>query len=276
MRVKWVAVYLLVVPAVIGGCSSPEGLSEFAVTSAVSSMVAAKSQATDTAGVPSAATKSARHVIREGELRFETDDRTATRTAILGFVNEHQGYLADDREQRDSEVLEQTMVIRVPSAEFDGLLEDVSKGVSRFDKREIQAIDVTEEYVDIEARLKTKKDTESRYRDLLKQANTVEEILKIEEQIDKLRAEIESTEGRLRLLKDRENYSTLTVSFYETYSRSAGYWTRVKNNFSLGWMVVVEGTIAIVMLWPMLLLTLFGSLAVYWYCRKPVARKLTS
>ncbi len=272
MSVKWVAVVLFLMSAAIVGCSGAEGPGEFALTSAVNSMVAAKSQATDEA--PGAATKSARHVIREGELRFETDDRNATRAAILGFVHEHQGYLADDREQRNSDVLEQTMTIRVPSAEFDGLLEDVSKGVFRFDRREIQAIDVTAEYVDIEARLKTKKETESRYRELLKQANSVEEILKIEEQIDKLRAEIESTEGRLRLMKDRESYSTLRVSFYESFARSAGFWTRVGNNFSLGWTVVVEGTIAIVTLWPLLLLTMLVSLTVYWYNRKTTVRKV--
>jgi hypothetical protein len=273
MRVKWVAVYLLVVHAVIGGCGSPEGLGEFAITSAVNPVLAAKPQATDE--FPNAATKSARHVIREGELRFETDDRASTRTAILGFVNEHEGYLADDRELRNSDVLEQTMTIRVPSAGFEELLNDVSRGVPHFDKREIQAIDVTEEYVDIEARLKTKKETESRYRELLKQANSVEEILKIEEQIDKLRAEIESTEGRLRLMTDRESYSTLRVSFYEAFARSAGFWTRVGNNFILGWTVVVEGTIAIVTIWPLLLMTLLGSLAVYGHHRRTSMRKVT-
>ena len=272
MSVKWVAAVLCLMSAEIVGCAGAEGPGEFAVTSAVNAALATKSQPTDK--TPSGETKSARHVIREGELRFETDDRTATRSAILGFVNEHQGYLADDREQRSLDVLEQTMTIRVPSAEFDGLLEDVSKGVSRFDKREIQAIDVTEEYVDIEARLKTKKETESRYRELLKQANSVEEILKIEEQIDKLRAEIESTEGRLRLMRDRESYSTLRVSFYEAYVRSAGFWTRARNNFLLGWTVVVEGTIAIVTLWPLVLLTFLGSVAVYWYNRKTSVRKV--
>ena len=206
-------------------------------------------------------------MIREGELRFETNDRNATRTSIQGFVNAHQGYLADDREQRDSEVLEQTMTIRVPSSEFEELLHDVSRGVPHFDKREVRAIDVTEEYVDIEARLKTGKETESRYRELLKQANSVEEILKIEEQIDKLRADIESTEGRLRLLKDRESYSTLTVTFYESFSRSAGFLARVTNNFSLGWRVVVEFTIAIVTLWPLILLTSLGLMAVWWFNR---------
>ena len=60
MSVKWVAVVLFLISTAIVGCAGAEGPGEFAVTSAVNSMVAAKSQATDE--VPSAATKSARHV----------------------------------------------------------------------------------------------------------------------------------------------------------------------------------------------------------------------
>jgi hypothetical protein len=172
--------------------------------------------------------------------------------------------------------LEQTMTIRVPSAEFDGLLADVSAGVTHFDRREIRALDVTAEFVDIEARLKTKKETESRYRELLTQAKSVEEILKIEEQVDKLRAEIESTEGRLRLMKDRENYSTLAVSFYESSAKAAGFWNRVRGNFLLGWETVVEFTIAVVVMWPLMFLTSFGLLAVWWFNRKPMTKKVTS
>lgn len=267
-------VFEFVLLALIGGCSAQTGPGEFAMASAVNSVVAAKTQTTDQAS--SVETKSVRRVIREGELRFETKDRNATRTAILGFVNAHQGYLADDREQRSFDVLQQMMKIRVPSAEFDGLLKDVSAGVEHFDKREIQAIDVTADFVDIEARLKTKKETEERYRELLKQATTVEEVLKIEEQIDKLRAEIESTEGRLRLLKDRESYSTLVVSFYKSDTRAAGFWSRVKTNFLLGWQVVVEFTIAIVTLWPLMILAMFGLWVIYWFNKRPVAKKVTT
>ena len=144
----------------------------------------------------------------------------------------------------------------------------------RFDRREIQAIDVSEEYVDIEARVKTKKETETRYRDLLKQANNVEEVLKIEEQIDKLRAEIESTEGRLRLLQDRESYSTLRVSFYETLARSAGFWSRVGKRFSIGWMFVIEAVITLVAMWPLMVMGFAILVVMIWYSRKSGARKV--
>ncbi len=270
MAVKYVAVLLPLLAALMSGCGA--GSTEFTVASAVSGAQAASFE---TAGGPQIAqNKSPRHVIREGELRFETEDRNATRTAIQGFVDTHHGYLADDREQRNSETLEQIMVIRIPSDQFDGLLNDVAKGVPRFDRREIQAVDVTEEFVDIEARVKTKKETETRYRDLLKQANTVEEVLKIEEQIDKLRAEIESTEGRLRLLQNRESYSTLRVSFYETLARSIGFWSRAGKSFSIGWMFVIEATIAVVAMWPLLVMGSAVLLVTIWYSRKSVDRKV--
>ncbi len=271
MSVKWVSVFAVLLSAISIGCGGAEGPGESVVTSAAASAISAKLQTTD--DVPAAEIKTSRRVIREGELRFETADKTATRKSILGFVKIHQGYLADDREQRNQNVLEQTITIRVPSVEFDGLLDDVSSGVTRFDKREVRAIDVTDEFVDVEARLKTKKETESRYRELLKQANSVEEILKIEEQIGKLREDIESTEGRLRLLKDRESYSTLTVSFYESIFRTDGFWSRIKANFFLGWQIVVTFTIAIVVLWPLILLACLGLLVVYWFNRKSGSKK---
>lgn len=274
MSVKWTTFLGLLVLTAINGCSGQTGPGDYALPSAVNSTIAKKSPEPDEA--PSGETKTARRVIREGELRFETTDRNATRAEILGFVKAHQGYLSNDREHRNFDNLEQLMTIRVPSAEFDDLLNDVSAGVTHFDKREIRVLDVTAEYVDIDARLKTRKETESRYRELLTQAKSIEEILKIEEQADKLRAEIESAEGRLRLMKDRESYSTLAVSFYESSAKATGFGARVKENFLLGWQTVVEFTIAVVVLWPLIFLISLGLLTVWWFNRKPVAKKVTS
>lgn len=273
MSVKWLSVLSIFLIAVNAGCGSAENLGTNTIASAANAALNQQPAATDE--IPTEETKTARRVIREGELRFETTDQAATRQTILRFVTSHQGYLADDREQRNDAVLEQTMIIRVPSAEFDGLLEDVSRGVSHFDQREVRAIDVTDEFVDVEARVKTKKETESRYRELLQQANSIEEILKIEEQIGKLREDIESTEGRLRLLKDRESYSTLTVAFYESSAHTAGFWVRVNTNFIIGWQAMVEFTIATVTLWPLLLLVSFVVLVRYWFNRKPGLKKVT-
>lgn len=273
MSVKWLTISGFWLLIAISGCSQ-SGPASYSVSSALATAVNVK--APSPVETPSGETKTARRVIREGELRFETNDRNSTRTQILVSVKTHHGYLADDRELRNQNTLENSITIRIPSEEFDGLLADIAAGVTDFDKREIRALDVTAEFVDVEARLKTKKETELRYRELLTQAKTVEEILKIEEQVDKLRAEIESTEGRLRLMKDRESYSTLAVSFYESPTRTAGFWNRVCDNFRLGWQTVVEFTIAVVVIWPLIFLASLGLLAVWWFNRKPMAKKVTS
>lgn len=217
--------------------------------------------------------KMPQHIIREGELRFETADRVKTRQEILAFVETHKGYLSDDSEHRSSHQLdqhvEQLMVIRVPPANFTGLLEDVSRGVQRFDVRNIQAIDVTEQFVDTEARLRARKETENRYRELLKQANTVEDVLKIEQQIDKLRTEIESTEGHLRLLQDRESFSTLRITFYEPRAATTDFSHRFFGNLAAGWRGLVEIVLALAAIWPLLLI---GSLITF-LLRKRIIRE---
>ena len=260
----------------ICGCGGrPTG--EYVIASATEALMPAASQSTDGSSIPEIKEiKSSRHIIREGELRFETESRDQTRKSIRGFVDAHRGYLSEDREVRSSQAVEQVMVLRVPADEFEGLLEDVSKGVRWFDVRRIQAIDISEEFVDIEARLKTRKETEERYRELLKMANSVEDVLKIESQIDKLRAEIESTEGRFRLLQDRENYSTLQVSFYESLAMSNGFWTRLSRNLATGWTSVVEVVIAASVLWPFGVLAAGIAVVVRWRGRMTMARKVAA
>ena len=71
-------------------------------------------------------------------------------------------------------------------------------------RKNVSVQDVTEEYLDIEARLKTKKEVEARYIEILKsKTKTVEDVLKAEEQIRIIREEIEAREGRLNYLKNQ-------------------------------------------------------------------------
>lgn len=216
-----------------------------------------------------------RHIIRDGELRFETKDRNETRRTILGLVSSHQGYVSEDHEDRSDLRTEETLVVRVPSSRFDAFLEEVSRGIRYYDVRRVQAIDVSDEFVDIEARLKTKKETEERYRELLKQANGVEDILKVEEQIDKLRADIESTEGRLRLLQDREGFSTLRISFYQPHFASSDFRNRFVASLRMGWLGTIEAAIVFAALWPLLAAGVLVAVTVRYFRRKRAAGKVT-
>jgi hypothetical protein len=122
--------------------------------------------------------------------------------------------------------------------------------------------DVTEEYVDVEARLKTKKDLEQRYQEIMKKATTVSEMLEIEKEMGTLRADIESIEGRLNVLKSQVSFSTLTVTIYELVTAPNFFGTRIGSGFVNGWNNLLDFFVFIVNLWPFFLLGAVGYVGI--------------
>ena len=156
-----------------------------------------------------------RKIIKRGTLRFETSDVNETKSLITRTVQDLNGYISDDNVDSHSYRLEHRLTIRVPAEKFDMLLQTISENVDKFENRKIEALDVTEEYIDVASRIKSKKEILYRYMELLRQATKVEEILLIEKEIGNLQTEIESVEGRMRYLTDRIAFSTLTVTYYQ-------------------------------------------------------------
>jgi hypothetical protein len=72
--------------------------------------------------------------------------------------------------------------------------------------------DVTEEFIDLEARIKTQKALELQFLEIMKQANKVADALEVQRQIAEVRTEIEKLEGRKRFLENRASLSTITIS----------------------------------------------------------------
>lgn len=214
-----------------------------------------------------------RKIIKEGEIHFETSDLAKTRKLIDEAIKELKGYISKEDEYTYNDRIAQSLIIRVPAENFDKLVADISKGVKRFDRKRIQARDVTEEYLDIELRIKIKKETESRYRELLSKAKTVEEILSIEKQIGELRAEIESIEGRLKYLQNRLSYSTLTVAFYERVSTPVSFSSKLGVGLKNGWNNFVWFLIGLVNIWPFILLGSFGIVGIIAFRRKRKTKK---
>lgn len=195
-----------------------------------------------------------RKLIKEGRVEFKTDNLNTTRKTIFEAVNKYKGYVSSDQEFKSPGRKSNTVVIRVPAKTFDNLLSDATKGVEKFESKEINVKDVTEEFLDIQARLKTKKELELRYIDLLKQAKNVTEILEIEKQIGELRSEIESIEGRLKYLQDRVSFSTLTMTFYETVPNETAFEQKFKNGFRNGWDNLIWFFVVLTNIWPFILI----------------------
>jgi hypothetical protein len=197
-----------------------------------------------------------RKLIKEGRVEFETDNVNTTRKTIFEAANKYKGYVSSDQEFKSTGRKSNTVIIRVPADKFDNLLSDATIGVEKFDSKEINVKDVTEEFLDIQARLKTKKELELRYIDLLKQAKNVIEILEIEKQIGQLRSDIESIEGRLKYLQDRVSFSTLTMTFYETIPNKTEFGQKFKNGFRNGWDNLIWFFVVLTNIWPFILIGL--------------------
>lgn len=195
-----------------------------------------------------------RKLIKEGDIEFKTEDINATRKKVFEAVKKYHAYVASDKTYKSSIENRNTIVIRVPADNFDKLLNDATQEIEKFDRKEINVKDVTEEFVDIQARLKTKKELEQRYLELLKQAKNVSEILEIEKQIGQLRADIESIEGRLKYLQNKVAFSTLTISFYETIAQSTGFGQKFKNGFKNGWDNLIWFFVFLINIWPFIII----------------------
>lgn len=195
-----------------------------------------------------------RKLIKEGQVEFQTQDMDETRNKVLAAISKYKGYLSSDKEYKWEGRISQTLIIRVPAKDFDNLLSEATEGVGKFDTKEISVKDVTEEYLDVEARLKTKKELEARYLELLKKASSISDMLEIERQINNLRSEIESVEGRLNYLKSQVSFSTLTLTFYKETPYSDSYLDKLLESLRFGWTNFSQFILFLIRLWPFLIL----------------------
>lgn len=110
------------------------------------------------------------------------------------------------------------IVVRVPAERFEGTVAKVLD-LGDVHQREITAQDVTAEYMDLQIRMKNAVAMRDRLEALLKDVKNVEEALKVEEQLSRVVETIEVMKGRLKLLSELANFSTISVTFAERTSQ---------------------------------------------------------
>lgn len=202
-------------------------------------------------------------IIRTANISFMVKDYAKSRTEIEKTVRSMRAYIADENEQNNSHSISNTMTIRVVNDEFYPLVERLTSVASEVTAKTIDSKDVTAQFVDIQARLKTKKEVEQRYISLLNKATKISEILEIEEKMRAIREEIEAKEGELKYLSDQVAYSTIVLHFYETHefqpSGQPGFFNRLASAFASGWKGLLGFMIGVVHAWPLWLILGFAA-----------------
>lgn len=196
-----------------------------------------------------------RRLIRNGSMSFEVDDVTTTRQKISLLVSEAGGYVFSEKRHADDERPSHEQVVRIPGGQFEAFISKVEGLAKSIDGEDFTSDDVTEQYVDLETRLVAKKELEARFREIVKQAKTIKEILEVEEQIGYVHSEIEQLQGKLKYLSNKTSFSTISLTYYQPALpiELPGTGTKFIESFLGGWRALVALLIGLTSIWPFLI-----------------------
>jgi hypothetical protein len=211
-----------------------------------------------------------RKLTREADLSFSTADIDATAIVVRQIAKKYKAYIAEENRFEYEVEKGYNISLRVPSNDFDKAMEDFMNkcNIKQLNNKSIRINDVTAEYIDVEARMRVKKESEDHYIELLRQARSLEETLAIESQLSDLRTEIESAEGRLKFLKNQVDYSTIRLSFTEKKGITNRFFSEFRDGLKGGWQVFLKLIIGLSYLWVVIVLFFIGRWGYVRFWRK--------
>ena len=209
----------------------------------------------------------ARKIISNAELTIETNAPADGQRKVASIAEARGGFVvASEARQRNSSEdqakpeMEVAVTVRVPSAQFSATVDEIRAVGNRVRAEKITGQDVTEEYIDLEARIRTKKALEAQFMEIMKQAHKVSDALEVQSQLAEVRTEIEQLEGRRRYLERQSSLSTIKVTLLPPMAivSTTGFFYNVKGAFGDGIDAAVAITLglirAVIVLIPILLL----------------------
>jgi hypothetical protein len=209
-------------------------------------------------------------IIKDARIGLEVKEYSNYKQDLDSLVYAVNGYISSENLDKDNYSIKCDLTIRIPSQNFEQLISFLEKGSEKLLYKNVSARDITEEYIDLETRLQTKKEVEKRYIQLLSRAKNIEEILQVEEKIRRLREEIESKEGRLKYLKNQVAYSSIYVSIVQNMDykyepvKEMSFRQRLFKSIDKGWKGFIVFLLMLFRIWPLIIV----GLGVFYYIRR--------
>jgi hypothetical protein len=264
---------------VTAGQSAPAGRTAEPVIQNVS-----LSQADAAQQAPAAAE---RKIIRDAALTVEAESPAEAQRRIASLAEARGGFVVTSESKQQGgygdtkpyEVV--TLEVRVPSTQFDAVLGEIRAAGSRVASERITGQDVTEEYIDLEARIRTQKALESQFLEIMKRAARVSDALEVQNALADVRTEIERLEGRRRFLENQTSLSTIRVTlqppaplvsasasgFFQGVGRAVGNGVDIAADITL---VLIQAALALI---PVLLLVVLPFVLLLRYALRRVRRR---
>ena len=231
--IRWLSLITIIVLVglTLGACARQSGNSPAQTTSQsapaaapVAPMPAARDAAGKAGGggsasgggeaIPAAADN--RLIVRNGELGIVVGDAEQASGRIQRIAEGAGGYVTNTNLYRASDVLQGTITVRVPAEKFDPVMADIKSVGSRSENERVTSTDVTEEYTDLNARLRNLEATEKELLALLtttrEKSGKADDVLAVYRELTSIRENIERIKGRINYLDKSTALATLVVT----------------------------------------------------------------
>ncbi|MCB2376645.1 DUF4349 domain-containing protein [Hymenobacter sp. BT635] len=264
--------YPVLLGLALAGCSQAEQEESVIYPQAA----ADSSSPLSSAVAPGRPAETARSIIYHGELSLAVDNFEQVSGQVDRLLTEHGAFVSTAHETRADGQHRQEITIKVPPTQFMPLLQTLGK-LGRIENKDISSSDVTADLLHVSNELKTKREAESRYAQLLKQAKTPAEIQRLEAQVSQVRAEITASEAQAKTWTGQSTWATLTLRYFqhipaeEAAPPMPDAAPRFLAAFNRGWSLVVSVAVLLTNIWPLLVLGIGGS----WLWRRWQLRQQT-
>jgi hypothetical protein len=161
-----------------------------------------------------------RKIIMTATLSLETDEVSRRFEDVGNIAAQYGGFISSSSFGRDDEAQRASITIRVPVSGYQNALIALRK-LGEVTGEQSNASDVTEEYTDLDSRLRSLRAVEAQYIEFLNRAATIDEILTVQDRLNATRIEIEQVQGRINLLNNQTDLATITVQLGQPVAEQA-------------------------------------------------------
>ncbi|MBI5404033.1 MAG: DUF4349 domain-containing protein [Ignavibacteriae bacterium] len=219
-----------------------------------------------------------RMIIKTGTMGIEVDKYDDAALKVNEIVKKYGGYVSNTTSSQNSSGKKQgTLTLKVPADKYESLVAETGT-LGKVMTQNINANDVTEQYVDLEARLKTQKELEQRLIKLLAEKTArLTDVVEVEQKLAAVRQVIESIDGKMRYMRNQSEMSTLTLSLYEpailTTSSGGGFFYELGQSVKKGLRGFTDILAGMITVFIALLPVIILIVIIYWIIRRIIKKR---
>lgn len=221
-----------------------------------------------------------RMIIHQASLSVNVKELDKAQSNIEQKVEQYGGYIVESTVyQEDDQTSSGRMIVRIPEKNFEKFLLDAEGEAAEVLERNVTGQDVTEQYVDLESRVKSKRAVEERLLDFMSKAQKTEDLLKISADLSEVQEEIEVMVGKMKYLENQTSFSTIELSMYENRvvvpeieSKELNTWEKTKKQLATSTNSLLSAGSALIVFFvgnlPVLLLLGAIGFIVFWIIKR--------